>query len=487
MITERRSIRPKIKEILFKDKKLTLTGRALLSLVAFSGVFSAAACSEKPVSPDDGYMNRSVLHSVVNPLNYDKYTTFEFRDRETQAKSEINFHHLRSNPQKFERVLVNLGGIEKSVLNMSQENIALGENIEFQHSTIILLNSSTNKEETLQINRVKPTGKEAPEVTAYSLFVGKENPSHIGTILLSDRQKNDGERGEIFVALKPGTFDFDSTTERYANAYMQKAAKMLDELKKKNFQDPKVDQAVWEIVDKRGYLDSDKHIIKKGIINGFPYEITSKYGGEIAPGYHLFGKDFKSSEITDGDGNLIAKISTSHYRGFKGLNGGSLNSVIYTFSTVKGGKENVVLEIKRYFENKSETATSRGVGTTIGITSGGGVAVGWTSVDLQTPVNYQDVHTFLYSFSRRDDNLSKEEIEKNKIAASAIFVLLGGASITDGLNFQDSELEWRQSSSRIISGAQGNSLTSDMGFWLELPIDATPEGQREALNLLTSR
>lgn len=476
-----------LKEALYKNKKLTFTGRALLALIALSGGLTAAACSERPASPDDGYTNRSVLHSVVNPLNNDKYTTFEFRDRETQAKSEIDFHHLKSNPQKFERLLASVGGIEQTILNMNQENIQLGEDIEFQHSTITILNTNTNVEDIIQINRVKPTSREAPEVTAYSLFVGKDNPSHLGTILFSDRQNNDGERGEIFVALKPGTFDFANTTERFANTYMQKASALLKELQQKNFQDSRIDQAVWETVDKRGTFDDDKYIIKKGILKGIPYEIKSQYGGEDMPGYHLFGKNFQSSEIIDGNGNKIAKITTNHYRGINNQYGNNLDSVVYTFSTVKNNKEKVVLEIKRYFKDKSEIQTSTGIGTTFGIAPGGGMAIGWTAVELQTQVNYQDEHTFLYSFGKREDNLSQQEIENNKIISSAIFELMGGASITDGFNFQDSELEWGQSSSRIIDGAQSNNLDSDMGFWLELPVDATSKGQKEALDLLTSK
>jgi hypothetical protein len=462
--------------------------RALLLLAILSGGPALTSCSDKPASQDDGYLNRSVLHSVINPLNGDKYTTFNFANRETQAESEIDFHHLKSNPKKFERLLANLDGTEKSILDMVQENVPLGKDLEFQHSSITFLNTATGKEDLLQINRVKPTSKDAPEVTAYALFTGKDNPTNIGTILLSDRQNNDGERGEIFVALKPGIFNFKDTTERFANAYMGKASSLLKELQQKNFQDSRVDQAVWETTDKRGFFDGDEYTISKGILKGIPYEIRSQFGGDKMPGYNLFGKDFKSSEIIDGNGNVVAKITTNHYKGFDGPNGyGNLDSVIYTFSTVKDNKEKVVLEIKRYFEDKSETQTSTGVGTTVTMAPNGGLAVGWVSVDLQTPVNYQDVNTFLYSFGRREDNLSEREIEENKIALSAIFELLGGVSIVNGLNFQDSELEWGQSATRLIDDAQNKKFTLDMGFWSELPVDATQEGQEEALNLLTSK
>jgi hypothetical protein len=476
-----------IKEVLYKNKKLTLAGRTLLALITLTGGMTAAACSEKPISPDDGYTSRAVLHSAINPLNQDKYTTFEFSNRETQAKSEIDFHHLKSRPEKFERLIANIGGIGKTILNMSQENIPLGKDIEFQHSSITFLNTVTNKEDIIQINRVKPTSKDASEVTAYSLFMGEDKPSHLGTILFSDSQNNGGERGKMFVALKPGTFDFADTTERFANGYMKKAADLLKKLQGNNFQDPMVDQAVWETEDAKGSFEQNKHAVKKGILKGIPYEIRSQFGGENMPGYKLFGKDFKSSEIIDGNGNIIAKITTSHYGGFDSpSNFGNLDSVIYTFSTVKKGTEKVVLEIKRYFKDKSEIQTSRGLAMTGGFISGGGNFGGWSYVDLQTPVSYQDEHTFLYSFGNREDNLSKQEIEENMITTGAIFELMGGASITDGFNFQDAELEWEQSSSRIISGAQNNQLVTDMGFWLELPVDATPEGQKEALNLLTS-
>lgn len=450
--------------------------RAARVLLALSLPFLALACGKsKQEYLDEGYQQRAVYHDVINPSNEDKYTTFLFRDRETQAKSEVDFHHLKSNPEEFERLVADVNGEQIMILNMQQENVPL-QNIEFQHSTITFLDTKTDTVNTLQINRVKPTTKEAPEVTAYSLFLGKENPSHLGTIILSDRKQKDGERGEIFVSLAPGTFDYLSTSERHAQSYIQTASGLLGELKAKNFKDPRVDQAVWQVEDKNGTRTMN------GILKGISYSIKSKTGDEKAPGYHLFGEKFKSSEIFDDTGKLIAGISTDHYQGVD-----KNDSIVYIFSTIENGQQKTALELKRTYRDKSETQTSQGTGSTTGITSGGRVSYGWTSIQLTTAVNFQNEGTMLYTYGPREANLTPTEQQENSKKVTAIFVLLGGSSILDGLNFQDSENEWRQSSTRIIDAARTKSQTTDMGFWLDLPVDSTPEGQKEALQILPLR
>jgi hypothetical protein len=464
-------------------KKAAVYATSFFTLASFGG--AAAGCgAEKQVSPDDGYKTRSVLHSVVNPMNSDKYTTFELRDRTTQdIIGNIDFHHLKSSPQKFERLIAGLGLSE--TLKMSQENNPLGISLEFQHSLITLTDPITNKDTTLQINRVKPTSEYAPEVTAYSLFSGKDNPQHLGTILLSDRQKQeDGERGEVFVALKPGTFDFEGTSERYAHEYIQKADALLEELKANNFNDPRIDQAVWKTKETNDYTKMN------GVLNGVPYSIVIDKTGEEIPGYlHDWdGKNFKSCQILDEKGNLIAKITADHYLGVTNSSGlGTFDSIVFKFIKVENGQEKIVLENKRYYEDKSEFQTSNGIGTTVGFSATGGLMVGWTEIEFTTPVNYQDVDTFLYSYGPREANLSEEEIAVNRATVSAILTLLGGASIIGGLNFQDAELEWLQSTESITSAAKEGTLDPDMGFWSELPVDSTSKGQAEAFSLLTGK
>lgn len=360
---------------------------------------------------------------------------------------------------------------------MKQENVPLGK-LEFQHSTITLLDPRTNQTQTLQINRVKPIEKEAREVTIYSLFVGKENPEHLQTIIFSDKQQkdDDGKRGEEFVVLKPGTFDFTGTTERFATAYSQKAAAILAELKKKHFQDERVSQAVWKVSDK------DDMRKMKGILQGVPYTVRSKRGGDKIPGYHIGDDSFQWTEIANGAGNVIAKVTAEHFQGT--VDG---DSIIYKFSTFENGAEKVVMELKRYYRDKSEFQTLHGTGTTVGISSSGGLVVGWTDIDLQTPVNFQNENTMLFSYGPREAILSQDEIESNSKKVSAILILMGGASILDGFNFQDSEIEWEQSSQRLAKDSRERKQTVDQGFWLELPVDSTTRGRQEALTLLSSR
>lgn len=458
--------------------------RLLLASAALLGLISATACaSQKPESPDDGYMGRQVLHSVTDPLNGDKYISLTFSDRETQERSEVNFHHLKSNPEEYERLVASIAGENKTILTMQQENVPIG-NIEFQHSTITFQDTKNGNIDTLQINRVKPITKEAPQFTAYSLFVGKDNPSSLGTLIFSDEQNQKhgfsgtpGKRGEVFVALKPGTFAFAETSERFANSYSQKVADLMDELRQKQYKDSRVDQAVWKT------SGNNRMTIMQGVLQGVSYTIVSRFGQDKSPGYHLNDGGFASAEIFTADKKVVASINVGHFRG---MAGSAIvvapDSVVYTF---KDGEGKTVLEVKRYFADKSETLTSHGVGTTVGLSSSGNIVVGWTSINLQTPVNYQDEHTMLSAYGRRDQNPTAEEIKENMKSASAIFTLLGGASILNGLNFQDGEQEWGQDMRRLVGDAKTGSLKSDMGFWFNLPVDSTPTGQEEALRLLT--
>lgn len=467
MRTEGQPIR--IKDIL-KSRKFKVTSAIVgLPLLALANW----ACSEpRHETPDDGYTNRAVEHAVVNPLNSDKYTSFEFRDRVTQEKSQIDFHHLQSNPEKFERLVTTVDGVEKTILEMQQEDVNL-DKIQFQHSTINLEDTKTGKEDVLQINRVKPAKDSAEPVTAYSLFLGADSPEHIGTIILSDKQQKDGERGEYFVSLKTGTFDFERTSEQHASQYISEVNNLLEELKAKDFQDERVIQATWVSKDK------DNIRTTNGVLNGIRYSIVSKRGGDYLPGFAKYGRNFNELQILAGDNSEIAHVTA---QGFDGPGDG--NAVVYSFSVNNNGNEKKVLETKRVYRNKSETQTSHGTGTIVGFTSGGHLTVGWTDIDLQTPVNFQDENTFLYSSGPRDANLTSTEKEANQKIASAIFCLLGGESILDGFNFQDSEMEWRQSTDMIIYGVQTKTLNPDMGFWLELPIDSTKTAQQLAEQLL---
>lgn len=428
--------------------------------------------SARHETPDDGYTSRAVEHTVENPLNGDKYTTFEFRDRRTQAKSQIDFHHLKSNPEKFERLVTTIEGSQKTVLEMQQENVDL-DKIQFQHSTINLEDTNSGKTDILQINRVKPAKDEAEPVTAYSLFLGAESPQHIGTIILSDRQQKDGVRGEYFVSLRAGTFDFEGTSEQHASQYIAQVNGLLEELKAKDFQDERVSQATWVSNDK------DRVRTTNGVLNGTRYTIVSRRGASDLPGFNQNGKNFKELQILNGNGSEIAHVTAQRFDG-----PGDGDAVVYTFSVNDSGDEKTVLEVKRVYRDKSETQTSHGTGTTVGFTSGGQLTIGWTEVDLQTPVNFQDENTFLYSSGSRETNLTSTQQEDNRRATTAIFTLLGGESILDGFNFQDSEMEWRQSSDAVISGVQTETVSPDMGFWLELPIDSTQSAQQLAEQLL---
>lgn len=431
------------------------------------------ACSgARHETPDDGYTNRAVAHAVENPLNGDKYTSFEFRDRVTQAKSQIDFHHLKSNPEKFERLVTTIEGVEKTVLEMQQEDVDL-DRIQFQHSTINLEDTKTGQEDVLQINRVKPAKDSAEPVTAYSLFLGADAPEHIGTIILSDRQQKDGGRGEYFVSLKAGTFDFEGTSEQHASRYIIEVNNLLEELKAKDFQDERVIQATWVSKDK------DRIRTTNGVLNGTRYSIVSQRGADDLPGFNKYGKNFKELQILSGNDSEIAQVTAQRFDG-----PGDGKAVIYKLNAIENGNKKTVLEVKRVYRDKSETQTSHGTGTTVGFTSGGHLTVGWTEIDLQTQVNFQNENTFLYSSGLRESNLTSADKEENQKIAMAIFCLLGGESILDGLNFQDSEMEWRQSSDMIIDGVQTKTINPDMGFWLELPIDSTITAQKEALKLL---
>lgn len=233
----------------------------------------AAACGGGPSEeyPDDGFQYRSVHHEVINPLNEDQYSTFEFRNRKDQARSEVNFHHLKSNPQKYERLVTSLMGENVTVLEMQQVNVPLGD-IEFQHSEIKFLNTTTGQLDTLQINRVKPETSDAFPVTAYSMFIGKENPKHIGTLIFSDRRQKDGKRGEFFVALKEGTFGFEETSEVHANAYMKQANDILTGMRidLNGFYGSRVDHAVWKVRDEDGMREMH------GVLGGNSYMVRSK-------------------------------------------------------------------------------------------------------------------------------------------------------------------------------------------------------------------
>lgn len=459
-----------------KTPRKSLPFMARVSLASFALV-ALAACAKQEDYPDDGYRERAIHHEVINPLNQDRYASFTFSNRETQERNVVDFHHLKSSPEKFERVVANLDNSQKTILDMQQENVPLGD-IEFQHSTITFLDTKTLNVDTLQINRVKPTTDKAPEFTAYSLFLGKNEPSHVGTLIFSDRPASwdKRKRGEEFVALQQGTFGYIETSERFANSYMNKVSKLMSELESKDFEDTRVDQAVWKEGEEKNHIRT-----MKGVLRGVPYTIRSKSGGDKIPGYHLNDDLFEWSEILGQDGRKIAKATTEHFRGT--IDG---DAVVYKFTVLNAGEEKTVLELKRTYKNKSETQTSKGTGTTAGVSSSGNVVVGWTSIDLQTPVNYQNENTMLYSFGEREGNLSETEKEENMRKASAILVLLGGASILDGFNFQDSEIEWGQSSERVIDAAQRKQFKPDMGFWLELPVNSTTEGQEEAFQLLTN-
>lgn len=445
------------------------TAAVALPLLALS---NWACEGERHETPDDGYSRRALHHVVENPLNGDKYTSFEFRDRVTQERSQIDFHHLKSNPEKFERLVTTVDGSQKTVLEMKQENVNL-DRIEFQHSTINLEDTKTSEKDILQINRVKPAKDEAQPVTAYSLFLGGEDPKHLGTIMLSDRQAKDGNKGEYFVSLVPGTFNFEETSEQHANAYISKANDLLEELKRKDFQDERVIHATWVSSDK------DNTRTTNGVLNGQRYSVVSRRGADDLPGFNKYGENFKELQILASDGREVAHVSAQRFDG-----PGDGDAVVYTFSTNENGNRKTVLEIKRVFRDKSETQTSHGTGTTVGFTSGGNLTVGWTEVDLESPVNFQDENTFLYSNGPREASLSEAQEQKNQKLTSAIFCLLGGESILDGFNFQDSENEWRQSSEMIIEGVQTKTVNPDMGFWLELPIDSTQSAQEEAAKLL---
>lgn len=458
--------------VLKELKRSKLATASAIGLPLFA-IFSGACGSQSEHTPDDGYTHRAVHHAVVNPLNGDKYTTFEFRDRGTQAKSEVNFHHLKSNPEKFERLITDIGSGEAIVLDMQQENVPL-DDIEFQHSTIILQNPATGEKNTLQINRVKPVNSDAAPVTAYSIFAGAENPKYLNTIIISDKEDKDGNKGEMFVSLNDeAIFGFDSTTERFANQFINQADQVLSYLKSVNFSDPRVSQATWKVEDK------DKVRTTRGIIGGENYTIISKRGGEKAPGYREYGKNFKEAVIQNGRGLEIARVTKEHFDG-----PGDGDAVIFKFYT----DGDCILELKRVFKDKSETQTSTGTArsTTIGVTTGGSLFVGsgWSDVEMETPVNFQDENTFLYSFGSRDGDLTEAQKDENLKKVSAILVLLGGESILNGLNFQDSEMEWRQSSDRLIEAAHDNDLKPDMGAWLELPIDSTETGIAEAKKLI---
>lgn len=469
MRTEGQPIRTTRELLNSKRFKITsaVVGLPLLALANW-------ACSgPRHETPDDGYTNRAVEHAVINPLNKDKYTSFEFRDRVTQAKSQIDFHHLQSNPEKFERLVTSIDGTEKTVLEMQQEDVDL-DRIQFQHSTINLEDTKTGNKDILQINRVKPAKDSAEPVTAYSLFLGADSPEHVGTIILSDRQQKDGERGEVFVSLKPGTFDFEGTSEQHASQYISEVNSLLEELKAKDFQDERVIQATWVAKDK------DNIRTTNGVLNGARYTIVSQRGVDDLPGFNKYGRNFKGLQIINSEGVEIANVTAQRFDG-----PGDGSAVVYSFGVNENGNEKTVLEVKRVYRNKSETQTSHGTGTTTGFTSGGHITVGWTDIDLQTPVSFQDENTFLYSNGPREANLTSTEKGANQKRASAIFSLLGGESILNGLNFQDSEMEWRQSSDMIIDGLQTKTVSPDMGFWLELPIDSTETAQQLAKQLLT--
>lgn len=460
-----------------KAPRKSLPFMARVSLASFALV-ALAACAKQEDYPDDGYRERAIHHEVINPFNQDKYASLTFSDRETQERSVVDFHHLKSSPKKFERVVVSLDNSQKTILDMQQENVSL-QDIEFQHSTITFLDTKTLNVDTLQINRVKPATDKAPEFTAYSLFLGKNEPSHVGTLIFSDRpaSRDKRKRGEEFVALQQGTFGYIETSERFANGYMDKISQLMAELQGKSFEDARVHQAVWKEGEEKDHIRT-----MKGVLRGVPYTIRSKSGGDKIPGYHLNDDRFEWSEILGQDGRKIAKATTEHFRGT--VDG---DAVVYKFTVLNAGEEKTVLELKRTYKNKSETQTSKGTGTTVGVSSSGNVVVGWTSVDLQTPVNYQNEKTMLFSFGERTEDLSHTEREENMKKASAILVLLGGASILDGFNFQDSEIEWGQSSKRVIDSAQQKRFIPDMGFWLELPVDSTARGQEEAFQLLNNR